>query len=94
MEKGSLYGASPAIWVCRKPGINLTRLQDLGYASLEDLRVGRWMGEGNLDWSANGSLDAAILYKQITEFEGNSLLEGGIVANTDKTQRQLCKRLA
>ena len=86
MEKGSLQFASPSIWVCRKPGINLTRLQELGYASLEDLSVGRWMGQGSLDWSANGSLDAKALYDEITEFEGNSLLQGGIVANTEEKE--------
>ena len=84
MEKGSLRFGFPAMWVCRKPGINMARLQELGYESLEDLRVGRWMGEGSLDWSANNSLDAATLYREITRFEGNSLVEGDIVANTEK----------
>ena len=86
MEKGGLYGATPAIWICRKPGINLTKLQILGYASLEDLKVGRWMGQGNLDWSANGSLDVGALYDQITESKGKSLLEGGIVANVKERE--------
>ena len=80
IEKGSLRGAFPSIWVCRKPGINLTRLQELGYATLEDLQVGRWMGEGQLDWSANNSLDPTALFSEITRFEGESLLEGGIIA--------------
>ena len=84
IEKGSLRGAFPSIWVCRKPGINLTRLQELGYATLEDLQVGRWMGKGQLDWSANNSLDPTVLYSEITRFEGESLLEGGIIANTEK----------
>ena len=39
MEKGTIRLAPPLIWVCRDPGINMTRLQELGYASLEDLRV-------------------------------------------------------
>ena len=56
-------------------------MQALGYATLQDLRVGRWNGEGYLDWSANGSLDVDQLYNQITRFEGRSLLEGDIVAN-------------
>ena len=86
MEKGSLRDASPAIWVCREPGINMTRLQELGYDSLQDLSIGRWMGEGCLDWSANGSLDAETLYDQITEFEGKSLLEGEIIANREKKE--------
>ena len=43
------------------------------------------MGEGSLDWSANNTLDAAALYSEITRFEGNSLVEGDIVANTEKT---------
>ena len=84
MKKGGLRFGFPAIWVCRKPGINMTRLQELGYASLEDLRVGKWMGEGHLDWTANNSLDADTLYSEITRFEGRSLAEGDIVANTEK----------
>ena len=84
MEKGSLHRAAPLMWVCRKPGINLRRLQELGYISLEDLRLGRWMGKGHLDWTANNSLDPAALYAEITRFEGRSLLKGGIIANTEK----------
>ena len=38
MERGSLRFGFPAMWVCRKPGINMARLQELGYESLEDLR--------------------------------------------------------
>ena len=84
IEKGELRFSFPAMWVCRKPGINMLRLQELGYASLEDLRVGKWMGGGYLDWSANGSMDPATLYSQITRFKGNSLLEGDIIANTER----------
>ena len=82
--KGTLRDAFPLIWVCRKPGINTARLQELGYASLEDLRLGRWNGEGSLDWSANNTIQVEQLYREITRFEGESLLEGDIVANTER----------
>ena len=49
MEKGGLHQNSPLIWVCRKPGINMAKLEELGYGSLDDLRIGRWNGEGSLD---------------------------------------------
>ena len=84
MEKGSLYQNSPLIWVCRKPGINMVKLEELGYGSLDDLRIGRWNGEGSLDWTANNTIQAEQLYKEITRFEGKSLLEGDIVANTER----------
>ena len=82
--KGTLRDALPLIWVCRKPGINTSRLQELGYASLEDLRLGRWNGEDSLDWSANNTIQVEQLYREITRFEGKSLLEGDIVANTER----------
>ena len=82
-EKGSLKGALPLLWVCRNPGINISRMQELGYATLEDLRLGRWNGEGYLDWSANNSIGIEQLYNQVTRFEGRSLLEGDIVANSE-----------
>ena len=42
------------------------------------------MRKGHLDWTANNSLDPAVLYAEITRFEGKSMLESGIVANTKK----------
>ena len=84
MQKGGLQFTPPLIWVCRNPGINLSRLQELGYASLEDLRVGRWNREESLDWSANNTMQAEQLYSEITRFEGKSLLEGEVVANTER----------
>ena len=85
MEKGILRFAPPLIWVCRNPGINMARLQEFGYASLEDLRVGRWNGEGSLDWSANNTIQEEQLYSEVTRFEGKSLLAGDIIAkNTER----------
>ena len=62
----------------------MARLQELGYASLEDLRVGRWNGEGSLDWSANNTIQEEQLYSEVTRFEGKSQLAGDIIANTER----------
>ena len=43
-----------------------------------------WNGEGSLDGTANNTIQAEQLYKEIARFEGKSLLEGDIVANTER----------
>ena len=74
--KEPVYKALPLYWVCHNPGINVTRLNDFGYSSVEDLRVGkRNSSEDRLDWPTNISE----MYKEITKFEGGNLMESKIV---------------
>ena len=76
--KAPIYRALPLYWVCHNPGINITRLKEFGYSSVEDLRVGKRTGvEDKLDWPT----DMAEMYKEITTFEGGNLMESKIVSD-------------
>ena len=75
--KAPIYRALPLYWVCHNPGVNITRLEEFGYSSIEDLREGKRIGtEDRLDWPT----DMAEMYTEITTFEGGNLIESNIVS--------------